>query len=206
MREEQELTDLIELLSLEDASEKIADRDHQSLAGYFKALEEKTIKHVNAYKALKKELSARERKEKKEKEKQLRAEQKEVTKETKKAEEVSLITVYVRLNSQTLTLTFAKHITVGEMRHLIVAMWNVELNQSSQSRLPVLCLSSLTARRFPKHLAKWCHPSVSSMRQPFTLRCHRRRQGHHLPLLLPTSWMTMMRAKVRTVRWSREVL
>ena len=36
MREEQELTDLIELLSLEDASEKIADRDRQSLAGYFK--------------------------------------------------------------------------------------------------------------------------------------------------------------------------
>ena len=124
MREEQELTDLIELLSLEDASEKIADRDHQSLAGYFKALEVKTIKHVNAYKALKKELLARERnekKEKKEKDKQLRAEQTEVTKETKKAEKVSLITVYVRLNSQTLTLTFAKNSTVGEMGRLIVA-------------------------------------------------------------------------------------
>ena len=79
MREEQELTDLIELLSLEDASEKIADRDRQSLAGYFKALEERAIKHVNAYQALKKELLARERKEKKEKDKQLREEQKEVT-------------------------------------------------------------------------------------------------------------------------------
>lgn len=122
--DEQELMELIELLCLEDAAEKISDKDNQTLSGYFQMLEDKTRKHVMAYKSLKKEMKRREKDIKKEQTKKLRDEKKEMDKETKKNEKATLITVYVRLNSQTLTLTFGKNITLGEFRRMVVAMWN----------------------------------------------------------------------------------
>ncbi|CAJ1342221.1 unnamed protein product [Effrenium voratum] len=131
--DEEEITRLFEMLTLEDVHEKLAGTDFGSLQGYMSAVEKKLKNYLSAYQQVKDTMATREKERKAEERKRKSAEDRATKKETEATRRMQPITLNIRygLSGLMFSLTVPITTTLGELRRLIIAHFNT-LNPMSK--------------------------------------------------------------------------
>ncbi|CAJ1390860.1 unnamed protein product [Effrenium voratum] len=123
-QEEQELSELLSLLCMEDAMDKVAGSSTDTVQGYFNRVNQEAKKMMAAHKMLKQELSTREKMIKKAIAKAKSEANATIKKQEKAMKRLEMKNITVLFNGQRFMVPTWGAMTVGMLRKHLVVMWN----------------------------------------------------------------------------------